>query len=170
MSGHGTESRRLINPFVGNDGYHCFGCDPANEAGLRLSFSFDGESVYSEWTPREQFEGYPGVIHGGIQATVCDEVGGWYIYAACGTAGVTAELHIEYLTPALFTDAPFTIRAVAGERSARRATPTVSITGAGGTLYTVCRPTYAIFPEQIARRRFMFPGREAFLGGARPAE
>lgn len=150
------------NPYVGHDAYHCFGCDPDNSAGLRLKFTTDGETVWSSWDPRVELEGYPGVIHGGIQATLADEIGGWWIHAVRGTAGMTRELHTTYHRPAQSTDGPFQLTARLAEESGRNVTIEVTIAGAGGTVFTTARCVYAVFPEEVARKRLSFPGAEAF--------
>jgi uncharacterized protein (TIGR00369 family) len=158
--------RPVPNPYVGHDGYHCFGCDPRNDAGLRLTFTVEGDSVVSVWEPRAELEGYPGVIHGGIQATLADEIGGWYLHAIKGTAGMTRDLQISYHRPALSTDGPFRLvaRLVAEEK--RDAVIEVTLSGASGAVFSTARCRYVVFTEEIARRRLSFPGAAAF----RPAE
>ncbi len=56
---------------------HCFVCGVSNPFGLGLKFyeSSPGE-VTSEYTVPERFQGYPGVVHGGIVAAMLDEVTG----------------------------------------------------------------------------------------------
>ena len=45
-----------------------------NEIGLKLQFYADGEGgVLGEYSVPKQFEGYPGIAHGGIVATMLDE-------------------------------------------------------------------------------------------------
>lgn len=51
----------------------CFGCGWRNMAGLRLVFHTEGEEVVTEFTPDARFQGFPGVVHGGILATLLDE-------------------------------------------------------------------------------------------------
>ncbi len=52
----------------------CFACGMENEIGLKLQFYGDGEGgVFGEYTVPKQFEGYPGIAHGGIVATLLDE-------------------------------------------------------------------------------------------------
>lgn len=165
----------IPNPYAGHDTYHCFGCDPRNSAGLRLTFAREGQTVVSEWTPRPELEGYPGVVHGGIQATLTDEVGAWYLHAAFGTAGVTKTLSVEYHRPAVTTDAPFLLRAhwaddvghilappEPGSPLPKEATILVTVHGHSGDHFCTARIVYAVFSEAVARRRFSFPGREAF--------
>ena len=53
---------------------HCFVCGLENQFGLQLSFYIDEhKQVISEITVPEHFQGYPGVVHGGIVATMLDE-------------------------------------------------------------------------------------------------
>jgi len=53
---------------------HCFVCGLENSSGLQMSFYIDDQDqVVSEVTIPEQFQGYPGVAHGGIVATILDE-------------------------------------------------------------------------------------------------
>jgi uncharacterized protein (TIGR00369 family) len=56
---------------------HCFVCGLANPFGLQLKFysSAPGE-VTAEYTVPERYQGYPGLVHGGIVAAMLDEVAG----------------------------------------------------------------------------------------------
>jgi len=52
----------------------CFGCGSENPLGLQLVFYLnENRQVESQMEIPEQFQGYPGVIHGGIVATILDE-------------------------------------------------------------------------------------------------
>lgn len=55
----------------------CFVCGVQNPAGLHIRFytPSPGE-VQAEFTPPLHFQGYPGVLHGGIIATLLDETAG----------------------------------------------------------------------------------------------
>lgn len=53
---------------------HCFVCGLENDFGLHLSFYFDEQNrVISETQFDARYQGYPGVVHGGIVATALDE-------------------------------------------------------------------------------------------------
>jgi acyl-coenzyme A thioesterase PaaI-like protein len=56
---------------------HCFVCGQENPVGLHLNFyqTAPGE-VTANFTPPEQYQGYPGVLHGGIVASILDETAG----------------------------------------------------------------------------------------------
>lgn len=157
--------QRIRNPFVGIDEYRCFGCDPRSPIGLHLEFVKDGDTVTAVWEPRADLEGYPGVIHGGIQATLADEIGGWFVYAVLGTAGVTRELSVVYERPAQLADGPFTLTATGGRRDEKLAVIEVAIDNARGERLCSATCRYAIFSEAVARKRLRFPGRDAFVDG-----
>ncbi len=56
-----------------DDGY-CFVCGPGNPAGLKLDFLFDGKKISTVYIPRKEHQGYKDIVHGGIIATLLDEV------------------------------------------------------------------------------------------------
>jgi acyl-coenzyme A thioesterase PaaI-like protein len=90
----------MRRPLVFNNGTNrCFGCGPANPAGLRLSFVETDEGVEVEYTVPSALEGAPGVAHGGIQATLLDETLCMTAYAKWGTPVLTGELTVRYLLP-----------------------------------------------------------------------
>lgn len=52
----------------------CFGCGQNNPIGLRLKFERDGHGTKVEFTGSEQYQGWPGYLHGGIVGCLLDEV------------------------------------------------------------------------------------------------
>ena len=56
---------------------YCFVCGRKNERGLYMTFYDNGENeVHSEHSVSEEYQGYPGVVHGGVVAAMLDEVVG----------------------------------------------------------------------------------------------
>ncbi len=56
---------------------YCFVCGRKNERGLYMTFYDDGDNeVYSEHSVSEEYQSYPGVVHGGVVAAMLDEVVG----------------------------------------------------------------------------------------------
>lgn len=54
---------------------HCFVCGVENPLGLKLEFYYDDEGrVTCEYVVGDCYQGYPGVTHGGIVASMIDEV------------------------------------------------------------------------------------------------
>lgn len=77
---------------------YCFACGEKNPIGLHLKIIETENGVKTEFIPKKEYEGYEGIIHGGIVATILDEMIAW----AClkrGYVGFTAELNIRYKIP-----------------------------------------------------------------------
>jgi len=56
---------------------HCFVCGVANPLGLKLRFyQTSAGEVSAEYTVSKDYQGYPGVVHGGIVAAMLDETAG----------------------------------------------------------------------------------------------
>lgn len=82
----------------------CFGCGQRNEHGLRMTFRrLEGWSVEASYEVPSQYNGAPGVVHGGIQAVLLDEVMGMAAHQALSGEDhhiVTAEMKLRYRRPA----------------------------------------------------------------------
>ena len=80
---------------------HCFVCGVENPVGLHQTFydQPDG-TVISEITVPDRYQGYPGVVHGGIIASMLDEVAGRSAMQGDTTRlMMTAKLEIRYRKP-----------------------------------------------------------------------
>lgn len=77
---------------------HCFVCGEENPHGLRIRFFSDGTEARTELIAADWQEGYRGMLHGGIIATILDEVMIKALLAA-GLFAVTAELSVRYHRP-----------------------------------------------------------------------
>lgn len=81
-----------------DESQNCFGCSKDNECGLRLELRYDGERLFSSYVARREHEGYAGVLHGGITASLLDEIMG-ALLQEMGMYCVTAELQVKYILP-----------------------------------------------------------------------
>lgn len=77
----------------------CFVCGPDNPIGLHLTFRLEDGVCVSEFTPDENHQGYPGVIHGGMIYSALDDVMANWLYLR-GARAYTARCEIRYRTPA----------------------------------------------------------------------
>ncbi len=56
---------------------HCFICGLENPVGLKLKiYKTEPGVIETSYTAPEHFQGYPGVLHGGIVAAILDEISG----------------------------------------------------------------------------------------------
>jgi uncharacterized protein (TIGR00369 family) len=78
----------------------CFGCGGGNARGMQLSFESDAaqQRVFGRFRLGPEYQGGGGFIHGGIIATVLDEVMS-KVSRFSDVRAVTAELTVEYLKP-----------------------------------------------------------------------
>lgn len=90
--------KRIINPWVKMEGGNsCFACSTSVPGGLRMQFYLDGDEVVCYWKPDEQHSSWPGIVHGGVQTTLMDELGMWGVNMLLETAGFTRNLNVKYI-------------------------------------------------------------------------
>ena len=79
----------------------CFVCGEKNPGGLRLSFEIDRErqTMKTTFVASPAFQGYDGIVHGGILSTLLDEVMAKLSYEL-GYNTVTGSLEIKFRKPA----------------------------------------------------------------------
>ncbi len=70
----------------------CFGCGPRHPIGFRLSFEVEADTVVTRFTPGEQYQGPPGIMHGGLVTTLADETAVWAVIALKKQFAFTAAL------------------------------------------------------------------------------
>lgn len=93
--------KKMKNPWLPliAEGYNCFACAPTNPHGLKMEFWEDGDEVVSLWHPSPDYEGWLGTLHGGVQSTLLDELGGWWIGRKMQTSAMTTSLNVKYRKP-----------------------------------------------------------------------
>jgi len=79
--------------------HNCFACGGENPIGMRLQIELGDGTARTEWVAAPDFVGWEDKIHGGILATLLDEVMAWAPSSNDAWA-VTAEMHLRYRSPA----------------------------------------------------------------------
>ena len=149
---------KIKNPWVGLDGYKCFGCAPDNEHGLRLEFFEDGDDVVATWKPEPCYQGWLDTLHGGIQSTLMDELAGWVVFRKLQTAGVTSRLDARFLK-SISTNEPFlTVRGRIKERKRAAVFIETEIYDSKGELCTRADIVYFAMPQERADQDFFCKG------------
>ncbi|MCF7548542.1 PaaI family thioesterase [Pseudonocardia sp. WMMC193] len=117
----------LALPWTDHD---CFGCAPGNPHGLGLVFAREGAGLTTDFDLGHHYESYPGVVHGGIVALICDETMGNLIMLDGGPLAVTTSMRMRYVgtvhvglphrvTAHLITVGPDLVKATADVSDAR---------------------------------------------------
>jgi uncharacterized protein (TIGR00369 family) len=100
--GAGSSSREI----VARDGrryafadHNCFACGTENPIGMGLHIELGEGTARAGWTVGDDFVGWSDRVHGGIVATLLDEVMAW-APSSYDSWAVTAEMTIRYRSPA----------------------------------------------------------------------
>lgn len=78
----------------------CFVCGDANPLGLQLRFETDGQIVRAQFTPRIEHNGFKQTVHGGLLATLLDEIMVWACAVQTKRFAYCAELTVRFQNPA----------------------------------------------------------------------
>jgi acyl-coenzyme A thioesterase PaaI-like protein len=129
---------------------HCFVCGRENPYGLKLNFyeTSPGEVVV-EFTVPEHYQGYPGVVHGGVVAAMLDEVTGRVHMGGNPPRFMfTARLDVRYRKN-VPVGRPLRILGHAGKSRERTAIATGQIFGPDGDLLAEAEAVLVNVPDEI---------------------
>ncbi|MBI9097740.1 MAG: PaaI family thioesterase [Spirochaetaceae bacterium] len=154
--------KKIINPFVNNKNYSCFGCSPDNPGGLQMEFFEEGDDVVCLWEPRDKFTGYGHILHGGVQATLMDEIASWVVFVKLKTAGFTTNINVDYKNQVLINKGNIIVRASLKEMKKNIAHVSVTLSDGEGKLGSEGIVQYFTLPEKIAVKKMAYPGIEGF--------
>lgn len=111
---------------------YCWVCGRNNEHGLKIKSYWEGDEIICEWQPEERYISYPGVVSGGIIASLIDchsvctviawayQSEGREVNTAPTIWYATTALQITYLRPVSVSD-PVLLRANLKEAQGRKA-------------------------------------------------
>ena len=148
--------RKIHNGWNGTPGYNCFGCCATNPEGLRMEFYEDGDEIVSYWQPTPNKQGWINILHGGIQATLLDELCGWVVTRKLQTAGVTSKMETRYRKPVLISKGKITISGHIREQRRNIVIIDAQIVDSEGTVCTEATCTYFTMPREKAQAEMNF--------------
>ena len=120
----------------------CYGCGANNSHGMRIQSFWEGDEAVCTWTPKEHHMAAPGLLNGGVIATLIDCHGACAamaaVYKAEGRAPgsspriimVTGSLHVDYLKPTPLA-APVKLRAWITAQTSRKVEVECSVSSGG---------------------------------------
>ena len=150
--------KRIINPWSNLEGFNCFGCCPTNPQGLRMQVFEEGDDIVAHWDPTSNFQGWMGVLHGGVQATLMDEVAGWVVVRKLQTTGVTSKMDIQYLKSISTNGGQLTIRARIAKQMRNIVIIESEIANKEGEICTKSQCTYFCASKEKAFETIGFTG------------
>ena len=80
--------------------HNCFACGQLNAHGLHLVLHGQADGCWTELSLPQRFEGWEGIVHGGILAAILDEVMAWALVEQ-DSWGLTARLSVDFRKPVL---------------------------------------------------------------------
>ncbi len=152
--------REIENIFLDFPGYGCFACDPRNELGLRLKFFSDDRKgeVFTKITPDKHLEGFPGILHGGIQCALMDEVAFWTMFDKYQKIALTTKVDMDFLRP-VGASSELTVIGSVDNENGSKISVNVRILDSSEKVCTKSRIDYVI-PKRAVTYRVM--GKERF--------
>ncbi len=109
----------------------CFGCGADNHDGLQIKSYWEGDVACCEWEPIEKYQGWRGLLNGGIMATLIDcHCMGAAMAHACREEGrslgtepeyryATGTMEIKYLKPTS-SESPVVLKAKVQEATPKK--------------------------------------------------
>lgn len=128
---------------------HCFVCGLANPLGLQLIFYNSGPGeVTAEVTLPVHYQGYPGVVHGGIVASMLDEAAGRaHMGGDPPRFMYTARLDVQYRKP-VPVGQPLRLVGQAVKSRKRAATSSCKLFGPDGDLLAEAEALLVDLPQE----------------------
>ncbi len=134
---------------------YCFVCGRDNPASLRVRWRNDpaARQVRTLVTVREEYNGYPGIVHGGVVAALLDEAAGRALMldGDFNRLWVTVKLEVTYRRPTP-TGVPLTVVGWVEREAARRSMPASDIRLADGEGTARCKALIARPPEKLLEK------------------
>ncbi len=143
--------KKIINPYLGKEGYNCICCSPNNPIGLHLEFYADADDVLTIWHPSTHFQGWVNTLHGGIISLLMDEVAGWVVNYKLQTTGVTTQLNVKYRRPVMTDESEIIVRGHIAQQRRNLVTIHLILQNAKGEICNEADATYFTFGPEKAK-------------------
>lgn len=127
---------------------HCFVCGTNNPNSLKLKFDFENNSATAKFLPSSLWEGYEGIVHGGILSTLLDEAMIYGIFFTSGYMTMTVKMDVTFKNPAKVGN-ELIITGKFLEENGRVITASASISNTNETIICIAKGTY-IKPKALS--------------------
>ncbi|MDQ3881328.1 MAG: PaaI family thioesterase [Chloroflexota bacterium] len=138
--------------------HHCFACGRTNPIGMHLEIELGDGEASTAWTVGDEYVGWTDKAHGGIVATLLDEVMCW-APSSFDAWAVTSEMRVRFRSPAAPGER-LTATGRVAERRRRIYRVTGEVRGADGRLVAEGEGTYfgaSASDKRELKRRYAMP-------------
>jgi acyl-coenzyme A thioesterase PaaI-like protein len=128
----------------------CFICGIDNPVGLKLKiYETEPGVIETNYTVPEQYQSYPGIVHGGIVATILDEISGRALMGDPSQPRFmyTAKLEVKYRKNVPI-GVPLKIVGKAGKTKGRMAESWAGIYSPDGSILAECKSLLVDIPQE----------------------
>ena len=155
-----------FKPLPAGRNHQCFGCSPINTAGLKMKFATDGESVVSSLTVPGHLCGWDNLVHGGVIATILDEIMSWAAIHLLKKIILTKSISVEFVKPVVIGKMLTVKGRVIAVKSKREALMEGVITNDRNELCARSQGTFVLFTAEVAERLNMMDAEalKTFMG------
>lgn len=80
---------------------NCFVCGMDSRNGLKVQFELSGRGVRASYTPNSDFEGFKGIVHGGIISALLDEAMWKSVNGLSGSLTMTVKIEVRFKRPGI---------------------------------------------------------------------
>jgi acyl-coenzyme A thioesterase PaaI-like protein len=144
--------REDVLPVLPAGARHCFACGDDNPIGMHLNdIRREGDEVHATLHPRPEYQSYPGVLHGGLAATVLDEVMGYAAILLAGIWAATATMEVRYRARVPY-DEPLPLVAGLRDTRGRRLRSWSRLLLPGGQVGAEASALLVALPEEMAEQ------------------
>lgn len=128
----------------------CFVCGEANLRGFNLRSETDGELVRTRFAFGAEHVGFKQTVHGGLTATILDEIMTWVCTVRTRRFAYCAELNVRYLRPIRPHEPLVATARLVANRRGRVFEASAEVTDAAGTVLASATGKYMPLKEADA--------------------
>lgn len=130
----------------------CIVCGADNPVGLKVRFEPSPTGVTALVRAQQHFQGFTGVLHGGLVCGLMDDAMWWAVYATHQTVTMTAEITVRYKAP-VPVSADLTVQAEVESVRGKRLFATVArVLDAEGKVLAEASGKFMAAPPELAQQ------------------
>lgn len=128
----------------------CIVCGRDNPVGLRIRFQRTPTGVEARVRPQDHFQGFTGLLHGGVVCGLLDDAMWWAIYAQREIITMTADISVRYKKPVPVGTELQVEAGLDGARGSRLFLTSARLRDASGELLAEARGKFLAAPSGLA--------------------
>lgn len=130
--------------------HNCFGCSPHNATGLQMKFFTNQKSLVSLVTVPEHLCGWDRLVHGGVIATILDEIMSWSAITMLKRIILTKSMTVDFVKPVYIDNELKVEGKVLEHKSERDARMAGFLYNTKGELCARSQGSFALFTPEAA--------------------